>query len=126
MQILIHKESEETSIRENSTELFANVRGKYVTWAWQFESGEIYDSDDVEDGVAYRVRGEVYDDSDAAAEVLRKEFWEMARECGGAEYVETLKNDRPARAEAFNNWTDALCKDGEICDDVYSQCGIDD
>ena len=24
--------------------------------------------------------------------------------------------DYPARREAWNNWTDALCQDGEICD----------
>ena len=28
--------------------------------------------------------------------------------------------DVPARSEAFNDWTDALCKDGEISDQLYS------
>ena len=28
--------------------------------------------------------------------------------------------DIPARSEAFNNWTDALCKDGEISEWQYN------
>ena len=28
--------------------------------------------------------------------------------------------DWPARCEAWNNWTDALCKDGEISDWQYA------
>jgi len=28
--------------------------------------------------------------------------------------------DLPARSEAWNNWTDALCKDGEISDWQYA------
>ena len=27
--------------------------------------------------------------------------------------------DRPARSEAWNDWTDSLCKDGEISDWQY-------
>ena len=27
--------------------------------------------------------------------------------------------DEPARCEAFNNWTDAMCKDGQISDWQY-------
>jgi len=27
--------------------------------------------------------------------------------------------DIPARSEAFNNWTDAMCKDGQISDWQY-------
>lgn len=29
--------------------------------------------------------------------------------------------DFPARREAFNKWTDSLCKDGYISDSVYDQ-----
>lgn len=35
-----------------------------------------------------------------------------------AEYGE---DDEPAINEAFNNWTDALCKDGEIHDEQYDK-----
>lgn len=28
-------------------------------------------------------------------------------------------NDRPARAEAWNNWTDSLCKEGVITTKQY-------
>lgn len=35
-----------------------------------------------------------------------------------AEYGE---DDGPAIAESFNNWTDSLCKDGEIHPEQYNQ-----
>jgi hypothetical protein len=31
--------------------------------------------------------------------------------------------DIPARCEAFNNWTDSLCKDGVITDEQYNNWG---
>jgi len=30
-------------------------------------------------------------------------------------------DDKPAISEAFNNWSDGLCKDGEIHPEQYSQ-----
>ena len=30
------------------------------------------------------------------------------------------KNDEPAMAEGFNNWTDNLCKDGELHPEQYN------
>lgn len=30
-------------------------------------------------------------------------------------------DDEPAMAEAFNNWSDSLCKDGEIHPEQYNQ-----
>lgn len=33
------------------------------------------------------------------------------------------KPDYPARCEAFNNWTDGLCKDGDISDWLYNNIG---
>lgn len=30
------------------------------------------------------------------------------------------RGDRPALAEAWNNWTDALCKEGRITERQYS------
>jgi hypothetical protein len=34
--------------------------------------------------------------------------------------------DRPARSEAFNDYTDSLCKDGQITDEDYNDWGISD
>lgn len=31
------------------------------------------------------------------------------------------QDDEPAMSEGFNNWSDALCKDGELHDEQYSQ-----
>lgn len=31
------------------------------------------------------------------------------------------ENDEPAMSEAFNNWSDSLCKDGEIHPAQYSE-----
>lgn len=35
------------------------------------------------------------------------------------EYEQDGRPDWPARREAWNNWTDGLCKDGEISDWQY-------
>ena len=35
------------------------------------------------------------------------------------EYEEDGEPDWPARSEAWNNWTDFLCKDGQISDWQY-------
>jgi hypothetical protein len=35
------------------------------------------------------------------------------------EYEEDGEPDWPARREAWNNWTDSLCKDGQISDWQY-------
>jgi hypothetical protein len=34
--------------------------------------------------------------------------------------------DRPARHEAFNDYTDSLCKDEQITDEDYNDWGISD
>lgn len=37
-----------------------------------------------------------------------------------AQYERDGRPDWPARSEAWNNWTDALCKDGTITSRQYS------
>ena len=44
------------------------------------------------------------------------EILPMVRE----QYEQDGEKDIPARCEAFNNWTDMLCKDGEISDTLYN------
>ena len=49
---------------------------------------------------------------DQASEIFREEFLPgliMAYELDGV-------RDNPARCEAWNNWVDSLCKDGQISD----------
>ena len=36
------------------------------------------------------------------------------------EYEQDGQRDIPARSEAFNNWTDSLCKNGEISEWQYN------
>jgi hypothetical protein len=38
-----------------------------------------------------------------------------------AQYEQDGKPDRPARAEAWNVWTDQLCKDGQITARQYRE-----
>ena len=50
-------------------------------------------------------------------EELSIKFDEEVAELVVAEYG---PNDEPAMSEAFNNWTDMLCKDGEIHPEQYN------
>ena len=52
-------------------------------------------------------------------ETLSEHFDGMIGECG-LEVAETMRRDRPALAEAFNNYTDSLCKDGDLHDSQYN------
>jgi len=47
---------------------------------------------------------------------LSEAFDSMLDEC----YPDFDTEDEPALAEAFNNWTDGLCKDGEIHPEQYN------
>ncbi|MBR9765917.1 MAG: hypothetical protein GYB53_20960 [Rhodobacteraceae bacterium] len=130
MKILTHTPTDETCDLDNATALFRSadikVHGdKAKPWAWQFDGGEIHDADDVEESTVWRVRGVDHESPEDAEEALNREFWAMCEEIG-ADHVAKLKADRPMRSEEFNAWTDGLCKDGEICDDAYSDCGVDD
>lgn len=49
----------------------------------------------------------------------REALEEFRREILPAVIQKYGKDDRPARAEAWNNWTDALCKDGRITTRQY-------
>jgi hypothetical protein len=47
--------------------------------------------------------------------MTKKEAVQIFRETVLPEVVKQYgRNDKPAIAEAWNNWTDALCKDGTI------------
>ena len=39
---------------------------------------------------------------------------------------EVPKNDKPALREAFNNWTDYLCKSGHISAKIYNSITLED
>ena len=51
-----------------------------------------------------------------ACEYFTNEILPMVRE----HYEKDGVPDWPARCEAWNNWTDALCKDGEISEWQYA------
>lgn len=51
-------------------------------------------------------------------EALSEQFDQEIAELVVAEYG---ADDEPAMSEAFNNWSDALCKDGEIHPEQYNQ-----
>lgn len=50
-------------------------------------------------------------------EMLSERFDQMLAECA----PNFPLDDEPALSEAFNNWSDSLCKDGEIHDEQYNQ-----
>ncbi|MZR12692.1 hypothetical protein GQE99_06615 [Maritimibacter sp. DP07] len=121
MQMLIHKLTDETCDLEAATPLYAKHISTYVHYGYLNEIGEYWDGDDVEEFTAYRIFGETWEDEDEAAEMLSRAFWDMCEECG----IE-FGNDRPALSEAFNAWTDSLCKDGDICGDSYERLAVID
>ena len=49
--------------------------------------------------------------------------WPEIRDMVDAQYPpdENGNVDLPARREAFNDWTDSLCKDGIISDELYNE-----
>ncbi len=60
----------------------------------------------------------LYDGDD---ESVKKEFDACILPMIQETYEQDGIPDYPARCEAFNNWTDALCKDGEISDRIYNE-----
>jgi hypothetical protein len=50
-------------------------------------------------------------------EELSERFDQMLAECSPDFPLE----DEPALSEAFNDWTDSLCTDGELHDEQYNQ-----
>ena len=71
--------------------------------------------------MTYEIFGTEYDELDEAAEALNALFWDM---CDDGGY--SFKNDDCAAREAFNDWTDALCKDGHICAASYDEIALSD
>ena len=61
---------------------------------------------------AYAADNGGYDSEEALSEA----FDEQVAPAVIAQYGE---DDEPAMNEAFNDWTDSLCKDGEIHDEQY-------
>lgn len=50
----------------------------------------------------------------SSAEELSERFDQMIEECMSCEFKRQLENDDCLVSETFNNWSDGLCKDGEI------------
>jgi len=70
----------------------------------------------------YTIFGSEYENEIEASEDLTRFFVDMIDECA----PDFPKWDIPATNETFNNWTDGLCKDGEICTDTYNEICSDD
>ena len=65
----------------------------------------------------YTVFGRVYEESESilAARALTASFLNICAYAGIDH-----GNDGAAWRESFNNWTDSLCKGGQICDAAYN------
>lgn len=107
---------------EDATELFLVKDGQNILCGYLFDDGTYRDSGEVYSFTAYEIRGVQFDDISEADEILRAEFWDSL----SPELKAQFESDGPMRREAFNNWTDSLCKDGEICDDTYDECSLED
>ena len=67
------------------------------------------------------------DDIDGAEEALAGMFWSMIRDTSDNpdQAVADMLADGPMMRETFNNWTDMLNKDGQLCDDAYQDLAPD-
>lgn len=118
MQMIRNKITETEMPLEHVTPLYikGSKPGLYRLAAYDFGSDEYADSDDCETFTVYRFRGQDHDDADDMAEAVNAAFAELCREFGW-----TFEGDRPAVRQTFNDWTDGLQRDGELCDDS-AQC----
>ena len=55
-----------------------------------------------------------------------EQFEEMILPMVKNQYEQDGIIDKPARREYFNNYTDSLCKDGEITEELYNNICIPD
>lgn len=63
---------------------------------------------------AFAADNNLPDSEEALSELFDSQYIEIIRE-------QRLEDDKPALREMFNNWTDAMCKEGTIHDEQYSQ-----
>ena len=66
--------------------------------------------------MAYNINGHEYDDADTAERHLSALFFDMC-----AEFDIDYGGDAVAWRECFNDWTDALNKDGALCGRAYRE-----
>jgi len=99
-----------------STEMGDNLGG------WEIPDGTSRFVSDVQYIKVYVIHGIEFAEEDSmwAEKYLTECFWQMFDETQRAE----LESDRIAMRESFANWTDCLCKDGDICQDSYNDLGI--
>lgn len=80
--------------------------------------GDYFKQEDCTVTTGYELRGRLYDDVDTLTAKLRTEYRDYLEELGVK-----IGADEVADNEGFNNWTDGLCKGGEICEDTYREMG---
>ena len=108
----------DTFPKDETRELFAQLKpNTYTLWAYEFEGSIFADSSDVTETTLYCVGENQHEDIYDANKELSDMFFDLTP-------IAEFGNDTVAMREAFNNWTDALCKDGEICDDTYNECEL--
>ena len=66
---------------------------------------------------------ECEEDGEDVEDVLHDRFREEILPLVKEQYEQDGAADYPARSEAFNDWTDSLCTDGEISTDAYETIG---
>lgn len=88
---------------------------------------EVWPIVEIEHATVYQFDGDFELDKDEAEQRIAEMFWSMIRETSETpdQAVADMLADEPMMNEAFNNWTDMLCKDGAICDDAYNDLAPD-
>ena len=100
-------------------ELFA--KGGSTVYAYEMPDGTLALIEDTTEETVFQVFGRDFDESDSplAERFLTETFWaNFGRDSYG--------DDEVMRNEDFNNWTDSLCKNGDICDDSYNELCFDE
>lgn len=123
MKMLQHITTGELYIKDDATQLFPrDLTGTCDAVAWHLSDDTVELVDDMEEVTVFRIGMQTIleEDKGEAEAILTAMFWDTFNRAD-------FGDDIPMKRETFNNWTDALCKDGTICDDAYDQlCMIED
>lgn len=117
MKMLQHITTGDRHLMDDATQLFPrDLTGTCAAVAWHLSDDTVELVDDMEEINVYRIGDKTFDEDEQpqAEKLLTTMFWE-------AFSPSDFGDDDTMKREAFNNWTDSLCKDGEICDDAYDQ-----
>ena len=111
----------ENGVIEALQDFIENHSGESITiadWCEITETNDL-DWDEIADNLGLKYK---YEDEDEVIEWWEENELEFVKE----QYEKDGVIDKVARAESFNNFTDALCKNGEISEEMYNEICLPD